>query len=417
MTLPKRTIRLRLTLAFGGLLLASSAALLGLTYVAASHQYNVAFFVSNGHDAASKVFVAQAVPTSRPSIEGTVPRAGRPGLPITGPRAGHRELPVPPGARQAALLAAAAGQSKATLHTLLLDSSTALVVMAILSLASTWLVSGRALRPLRTMRDRAREISASNLHRRLALTGPDDELQQLGNTIDDLLGRLERSFVAQRQFAANVSHELRTPLTFERTLIEVALADPNRSIDSLRSTCEQLLIAGEQQERLIEALLTLSRSQRGLTAHDPVDLAKAAETAVAAADHHGLAVTTSLQPAQTSGDQQLVDRLVANLVGNAIRHNVRDGRVDVVTDTLAAGARLVVSNSGPVIAPEELARLFRPFERLEADRTATDGVGLGLSIVDAIAEIHGAVLTPRVQREGGLRIEVVFPSAGLLACT
>src|SRR5207237_3539880 len=157
-----------------------------------------------------------------------------------------------------------------------------------------WVIAGRALRPLRTITETARDISASNLHRRLNLEGPDDELKRLGTTVDGLLGRLETSFEAQRQFVANASHELRTPLTLERTLLELALSDPNASIDSYRHTCEQLLAVGEQQERLIEALLTLSRSQRGLHSRQPVDLAAITAAAAAAADHDALALDPTI---------------------------------------------------------------------------------------------------------------------------
>ena len=200
-------------------------------------------------------------------------------------------------------------------------------VMAALSLWLGWVISGRALRPLRTITDTAREISASNLHRRLALEGPDDELKQLGTTVDGLLARLETSFEAQRQFVANASHELRTPLTLERTLLEVALSDPNASIESYRHTCEQLLAVGEQQERLIEALLTLSRSQRGLDSRQPVDLAAITATAAAAADHAGLVLDTAILPAHTTGNPRLVERLVANLLNNAIHHNIDGGSI------------------------------------------------------------------------------------------
>ncbi len=145
--------------------------------------------------------------------------------------------------------------------------------MTVASVGLGWLVAGRALRPLRAITGAARSISASSLHSRLALTGPDDELKELGDTFDGLLARLEAAFTAQRQFAANASHELRTPLARQRTLIEVALADPQPSVPALQAACGRVLAAGEQQERLIEALLTLARSQRGLDRLEPVDLA------------------------------------------------------------------------------------------------------------------------------------------------
>jgi signal transduction histidine kinase len=283
--------------------------------------------------------------------------------------------------------------------------------MAVLSLWLGWVIAGRALRPVRTITDAARDISASNLHRRLALQGPDDELKRLGNTVDGLLARLETSFDAQRQFVANASHELRTPLTLERTLLELALSDPNASIDSYRHTCEQLLAVGEQQEQLIDALLTLSRSQRGIDSRQPVDLAAITATAVSAADHDGITVDTALRPARTSGNPRLVERLVANLVGNAIRHNVDGGTVNLSTETRDGQAVLVVSNTGPKIAAHELERLFQPFQRLDPTRsTGTSGFGLGLSIVQAIADAHYATIAADALPDGGLHIEIGFPS-------
>ena len=308
-------------------------------------------------------------------------------------------------------LAAAQGQSDAALHQLFVSSALALAVMAVLSLWLGWVIAGRALRPLRTITDAAREISASSLHRRLELEGPDDELRQLGNTVDGLLGRLETSFEAQRQFVANASHELRTPLTLERTLLELALSDPNASIESYRHTCEQLLAVGEQQERLIEALLTLSRSQRGLDSQQPVDLAAITGAAAAAADHGGLALDTNLQPAETAGNPRLVERLVANLLSNAIDHNVVGGGISLTTKTRDGHAVLTVVNTGPTIPAAELERIFEPFQRLDPARTNNGrGLGLGLSIVQAIADAHEATVTTRAPADGGLHIEVSFPA-------
>ena len=284
--------------------------------------------------------------------------------------------------------------------------------MSVLSLWLGWVIAGRALRPVRTITDTARDITASNLHRRLALKGPNDELKQLGDTVDGLLGRLETSFDAQRQFVANASHELRTPLTLERTLLELALSDPNASIESYRHTCEQLLAVGEQQERLIEALLTLSRSQRGLDSRQPVDLAAITAAAAAAADHDGLVIDSALEPAHTTGNPRLVERLVANLVSNAIRHNVVGGRVSLATETRDGHAILTVANTGPAVPASELERIFQPFQRLDPARTSDgNGLGLGLSIVQAIADAHEATITTDAQADGGLQIHVSFPSS------
>jgi signal transduction histidine kinase len=395
--LPRRTIRLRLTVLYGGLFLASGAALLAITYVLVARQYSSNFFVSNG----KAVFVGTSVPAES---------AGQTTIGGVSVKIPAPEVAVAPTPQQ--LLAQAHAQSAAALRQLMIQSGIALAIMALISIWLGWLVAGRALRPLRTITNAARDISASNLHRRLALAGPDDELKQLGTTFDGLLARLESSFEAQRQFVANASHELRTPLTLERTLIEVALADPNATEATLRETARKVLRAGEQQERLIEALLTLSRSQRGLDRHEHVDLAAIAADVLPTVNHDGLTITTTLQPAGTSGDPRLLERLVANLVGNAVHHNVPNGRVDVATSTTAGRAVLTVANTGPAIPPGEVARLFEPFRRLDPDRTAnTNGVGLGLSIVDAIATAHRASLTALAQPEGGLAVEVSFLAA------
>jgi signal transduction histidine kinase len=387
--LPARTIRLRLTAVYGSLFLVSGAALLAITYFLVRRQYTGNFFISSGR--ASVIAVSGEAPGV--SASGTL----GPGL-VAAPSPEE-------------IVAAAHAQSAAALSKLLVDSGFALAIMTVLSIWLGWVIAGRALRPLRTITHAARDISASNLHRRLALDGPDDELKELGNTFDGLLGRLEASFDAQRQFVANASHELRTPLTLERTLLEVALGDPGASAESLRRTCEQVLAVGEQQERLIEALLTLSRSQRGLDRHQPVDLAAIASVAADAIDHDGLAFETTLEPAQTTGDPRLVERLVANLLSNAVRHNVPGGTVTVDTRTRAGRAVVAVTNTGPTIPPSELARLFGPFQRLDADRASdADGFGLGLSIVDAIAQAHSATIAARSRPDGGLQVEVDFPA-------
>ena len=392
--LPARTIRLRLTAIYGGLFLVSGTALLAITYFLVRNRYTEKFFVGSGAAGIAKVLIAQ----------------GRSqGFTVQSPSLGQTF--VQPGQKTSAL-AVATAQSDAALHQLLINSGIALAIMAILSIWLGWVIAGRALRPLRTITNAAREISASNLHRRLNLQGPDDELKQLGTTFDDLLGRLEGAFDAQRQFVANASHELRTPLTLERTLIEVALADPEADTESLRRTCRQVLAVGEQQERLIEALLTLSRSQRGLDAHEPVDLAAIAANAVGAVDRNGLRVVESFEPARTTGDGRLVERLVANLVGNAVCHNEPGGYLSVATETVGDRAVLIVTNSGPKIPPTELSRLFRPFQRLNIGHTSDmPGLGLGLSIVDAIARAHGATVDAVANEDGGLRIEVAFPAA------
>jgi signal transduction histidine kinase len=375
------SIRFRLTLLYGALFLCGGAVLLTITYLLVAHRYSGEFFVSAG-----KSVTITKDPTGAPMI-GTTSLAS-------------------PGE----VIAQANAQSNAALHQLLIQSGIALTIMAVLSIWLGWLVAGRVLQPLRTITNAAREISARNLNRRLALKGPDDELRQLGNTFDGLLERLETAFDAQRQFVANASHELRTPLTYERTLLEVALADPNASAESLRRACEQVLESGEQQERLIEALLMLSRSQRGLDRREGLDLATITLERLRTVDRDGLELDADLLPAATSGDPRLVERLVANLVDNAVKHNVPKGSVTVKTQARDGRAVLTVENTGPAVEPAALDRLFQPFQRLHAERTGTpNGSGLGLSIVYAIATAHDASITVRSRTGGGLRIEISFP--------
>jgi signal transduction histidine kinase len=387
--LPRRTIRLRLTLLYGGLFVLCGAALLGITYVLVARRYSNSFFIATG-----KRIATERVASARQ------PQIAFPGIVIEWAR------PLSPGN----VIAQAHAQSLAALHALLIQSGIALAIMALASLWLGWLVAGRALRPLRTITNAAREISASDLHRRLALPGPDDELTELGRTFDGLLERLEAAFAAQRAFVANASHELRTPLTLERALVEVALADPDATVESLRATCAHVLRAGEEQERLIEALLTLSRSQRGLDRREQVDLGGIAADVVDSVDAGDPAFEAAFQPALTNGDPHLLERLIANLVGNAVRHNVDRGWVAVSTATQPGYAVLSVSNSGPRVPADELERLFQPFQRLDGDRrNGRDGLGLGLSIVDAIARAHGAVVDARAREQGGLSVEVLFP--------
>jgi signal transduction histidine kinase len=315
------------------------------------------------------------------------------------------------------LHAVAVVQHNDELRKVLIDLGIALAIMAIVSMGLGWFVAGRALRPLHTITRAARAISATNLHRRLSLKGPNDELRELGNTFDELLERLERSFDAQRQFVANASHELRTPLTLERAIIEVALADPATSTEALRETCRRVLAIGEQQERMIEALLTLARSERGLERREPLDLERLTRRVLDArreeAACRGVRIEADLRPAIAQGDAQLVERLVANLVDNAIRHNLASGWVRVAARPGGGGVLLTVSNSGPAVAPEEVKRLLRPFTRVGADRSARGGGhGLGLSIVQAIATAHGASLDVTARAEGGLDVRVGFPALG-----
>jgi signal transduction histidine kinase len=319
---------------------------------------------------------------------------------------GHDQVAFHPGAAAAARRNAAGPQF--TPWPLLL----ALAAIALAVLAAWWL-AGRFLRPLRAMTTAAQQISATNLDRRLSLDGPDDELTELGRTLDDLFGRLQASFESQRQFVANASHELRTPLAGQRTLLQVALADPDADAQALRSTCEEALQLSGQQERLIDALLTLAISERGVESWKPFDLAQLTEDIVHSrrpdAERHGVQIDATFDEVHAIGDASLVESLVANLLDNAIRHNVADGTVEISTGATADGARLTVSNTGAGVPSVEVERLFQPFQRLGTQRVGpADGRGLGLTIVKAIATAHGANLTARPGPQGGLDIQVTF---------
>src|ERR1700728_919379 len=288
------------------------------------------------------------------------------------------------------------------------------VIMAALAVGIGWLIAGRALRPLRTITSTAREISARNLSQRLAVDGPDDEFRQLGQTLDGLFGRLEASFEAQRHFVANASHELRTPLTAEKTVLQVALADPEANTATLRSACTTALQWAEQQEHLTEARLTPAISQRGIERWEPFNLADIARDAVLHhhqdAERRGIRIDAALSAAPATGDPALAESLITNLVGNAIRHNVEGGWVEISTAITDGRADLTVSNTGPLISPDEVDRLFQPFQRTGVRRTGgASGHGLGLAIVGAIAGVHGAELAVAARPEGGLGITVSFP--------
>lgn len=428
--MPRRTVRLRLTLLYGGLFLLAGAVLLTITYELVSHSPAA---TSKGGVFVSQAFGTRAPPGLKlpPTPNGFAQTVRVQGSSNGGPIASGTAGPIALQAygekvtkefrkltadeakqvRQVADRAQVAirSQQSAQLGTLLTRSAIALGIMAIVSIALGWLIAGRALRPVRTMSARARGISERNLHERLGLEGPDDELKELGDTFDELLGRLESAFESQRQFVANASHELRTPVTLERALVEVALADPSATSDSLRAACERVLVASERQERLIEALLTLARSQRGLESREELELAEVAAEALRGVLPSGTRVESDLGSALTAGDPALVERLVSNLIDNALRYNLeQDGWVSVWTGTSGGRPALRVSNSGPLVSHDEIAILTEPFRRLNGTRTETRGTGLGLSIVAAIASAHGAALRTTPRPDGGLDVEVAF---------
>jgi signal transduction histidine kinase len=395
---PRRTVRLRLTAVYGGLFLLLGAALLGITYLLVSKQLP-------GTPGTA------GTPTSVQPGSGVLVRT------VWGNCRLSASPPMAPSQLQTQAQKCLAEQRAVELNQLLTESGIALAIMTVASIGLGWLVAGRMLGKLRTITAAARSVSASSLHARLAMDGPDDELKELGDTFDGLLARLEGAFGAQRQFVANASHELRTPLARQRTLIEVALADPEPSVASLQEVCKRVLVTGEQQERLIEALLTLARSQRGLDRREAVDLTAIADGVMRArrpeGQQRGLTVTTGFHPAVALGDAPLAERLVTNLVDNAIRHNVPHGAVEVGTALWAGHAVVSVFSTGPVIPPDQVDPLFQPFHRgAPRDRTGgREGLGLGLSIVAAIAEAHGAWLRAHALPGGGLGVRVGFPLA------
>lgn len=306
-----------------------------------------------------------------------------------------------------------AGTVHSSTHTMAIGAVFALGVTIVLSLALGWLIAGRFLRPLRVMNATARDISATNLNRRLDLKGPADELTELGQTLDELFARLEAAFASQRRFIANAAHELRTPLAAERTVLQVALADPNANAESLRSACKEVLLLGKQQQQLIDALLTLASSEGGIDVWQSIDLAGVTGEVIAAREpetrDYQIRLDTRLGDAQIRGDERLIECLVSNLVDNAIQHNTSGGWVEVRTSTNDGKAILTVRNSGPVIPDDTVARLFEPFQRFSnAQVRQSDRRGLGLAIVKSIADTHAASLSAQAMRGGGLDINVTF---------
>lgn len=298
---------------------------------------------------------------------------------------------------------------------LLAVSWVALMLAGLGSTVLGWLLAGRVLRPLRHMADTARTISAGTLSERLALKGPNDEFKQLGDTLDDLLARLEASFEAQRRFVANASHELRTPLTVERTLLQVALADPDVSVATLRAVCEELLASGREQEQLLEALLTLTSSERGISRPEALDLSVIAGRVLATRqrdlEQRSLRLATTLGPAPASGDGALLERLLTNLIDNAIHYNRDGGEIALATGADPDGSWLTIENTGPTVGAGEVEWLFEPFHRAGGRGADAGHHGLGLSIVRAIAAAHRATVEAVPGRAGGLQVTVRFPAA------
>ena len=394
----RRPVRLRLTLVYSGLFLAAGVVLLAVTYglVAQSLSTTPSPMVTSPK---ASQYLSQALQLCKAENLDPVAMA----------KCENNAEQSLNGVSKASL---ADQRSRTLAH--LLDYS--LAALAAIALASTWLgwiVAGRALRPVHAITAAARRASEENLGERIALTGPDDELKDLADTFDAMLGRLDAAFASQRRFVANASHELRTPLTVMRTAIDVTLAKPDRTPAQLEAMAVEVRHAADRAEALIEALLTLARSDRGAGPAEPLDVAVLAEDALDAAAPairaHPVSVQASLEPAPALGDPVLVERLVTNLIDNAIRHNVPDGWVQVATGTRAGMAFIDVANGGPLIPAELGPSLFEPFRRLSDRAGSPDGTGLGLSIVRSVAIAHRGQATARALPAGGLEVSVWLP--------
>jgi signal transduction histidine kinase len=299
------------------------------------------------------------------------------------------------------------------LSNLLAFSLVGLAVMTVASGGLGWFMSGRVLRPVRAITETARRASEQHLGERLALTGPRDELRELADTFDGMLERLDAAFSIQRRFVADASHELRTPLTVMRTAIDVTLAKPSPTARQLTDMAMRVRRSIDRAENMVEALLTLAVSDQGKLSTEYTDLATWAEDAIDAAapeiERLGLRVDALLDPAETTGDPQLLERMISNLVGNAVRHNEPGGWIRLRTGSSDAAVYLEVANSGPLIPDDAVPSLFEPFRRMQARTGVRDGVGLGLSIARSVVTAHRATVTARSQPAGGLDISVEIP--------
>ncbi|MFF5315115.1 sensor histidine kinase [Streptomyces massasporeus] len=379
------TIRIRLTLLYGGMFLIAGILLLSIIYLLAAQALNV------GSDLPFKI------------VEGKV-------------TSDICNLPdqASPAEFNDAMNACVNEQRRHALDSLLSRSLLALLGLAVIAFAFGYAMAGRVLSPLGRITRTARAVAGSDLSRRIELDGPDDELKELADTFDDMLERLQRAFTAQQRFVGNASHELRTPLAINRTLLEVHLSDPNAPME-LQQLGKTLLATNERSEQLVEGLLLLARSDNQVVERGPVDLAEVAEQAVdqvhGEAESKGVLIRGEQKPAVVQGNGVLLERIALNLVQNAVRYNVaEDGWVEVTTDVQHGQAVLVVSNTGPVVPAYEIDNLFEPFRRLRTERTGSDkGVGLGLSIVRSVARAHGGHIYAQPREGGGLVMRVTLP--------
>jgi len=394
----RRPVRLRLTLVYSALFLAAGAALLAVTYGLVAQSFDSAPPPAAAISKASQ-YVDQALRACKTENLDPVQMAKCENL-------AEQSL-------NGVSKASQAYQRSRTLARLLDYSLAALAALVVGSAWLGWIVAGRALRPVHAITAAARRASEENLSERIALAGPDDELKELADTFDAMLARLDAAFASQRRFVANASHELRTPLTVMRTAIDVTLAKPGRTPAQLEAMAVEVRHAVDRAEALIEALLTLARSDRGNGPRERLDVAVLAEDALDAAAPairaHPVTVQAALQPAAALGDPVLVERLVTNLIDNAIRHNVPDGWVQVATGTRDGMAFIDVANGGPLIPAELVPSLFEPFRRLSERSGSPDGMGLGLSIVRSVAIAHRGQATARPRPAGGLEVSVSLP--------
>ncbi|MFB4314899.1 ATP-binding protein [Actinomadura sp. 21ATH] len=381
----RHTVRVRLTVLYGGMFLLSAAGLLVIT---------------------------NAIGLSGTRTSESAPAAVPPAGPAMPAATAHRIA-----ALQAQLSDAQAAQSRQ----LLIASAVALAVMGLVAIVQGRVVAGRVLRPLRTITAATRRITADNLNERLAVPGPDDEVKDLADTIDGLLERLEDSFSAQRRFVADASHELRTPLATMRASLDVALAKPGPVPAQTSALAGRLRTELDQIDRLLEGLLSLARAQHASPAgRAPLALgdlaAEALDARAAAIAAKGLTVDSAGLTgggAWTRGDGTLLARMVGNVIDNAVVHNDGGGWIRLAATSDGATAELVVETGGRVLDQEQVDRLAMPFQRLAADRTGSaDGSGLGLSIVAAVATAHGGALRLRARPEGGLTVAIALPTAG-----
>ncbi len=389
--LPRRTVRARLALFYFVVFALSSAVLLAAT-------------VGLWQGRSSVAVSSRAVAVPRSAFGGTLPAQPSPAHAVPVPA--HLALPQ-------------VVQHTSDLHQLLIAAALALALVAAFSVLLGWLVAGRFLAPLRAITTRTKAISATNLHERLNLAGPDDEIKELGDTFDDLLERLEQSFDFERQFVANASHELRTPLATMRASLDVAMAKPGPVPAQTQVLAERLRRELDQVDKLLESFLTLSQAQRGPALDEAtVSLDAAAAAAIArrasSIELMGLNVDQErCSPAWAQGSMTLLTRLVENVIDNAVKHNEHGGWIRVETTVDGPVVRLTVENGGAVLAQDDVGQLARPFRRLGADRTGSArGTGLGLSIVRSIASAHGGSLELSAGQDGGLRVVATVPRAG-----